>query len=392
MFRYLPITMAFVLLFTGCAAKQPQPTQKELAHRQWDTARANVLYGLARDQYQAGNFARSRQSISEALRLNPNSAAIYILSAKLAIEEGQLEAADKDLIFARHLDPKNAEADYLRGIVHQRWQKLESAHEFYQKAMEKAPSELAYVLATAETLVSLGRSGEAVTLLQRQARQFEHNPILQDVLGQLLMQEGRHAEAAEALRRASLLATDDLPVREHLAIALFRGERYRESADVLGRLLGDARYAGRADLLTALGECQLELGRPREARSSFEAAVNLNATSGAAWLGLSRAALQLNDLGRAETSVRRALALEPTSSQVYLMLGFIRLKQERLDEALSAFQKSSALDAGDSVSLCLAGFVLEKLGRPDQAIEFYARAVRISPADELALSLLAGGN
>ena len=40
--------------------------------------------------------------------------------------------------------PKNAEADYLSGVVNQRWQKPEVALEFYSAAADKETGELAF--------------------------------------------------------------------------------------------------------------------------------------------------------------------------------------------------------------------------------------------------------
>ena len=42
--------------------------------------------------------------------------ALHVLSAKIAIEQGQLELAEKELVEAASLDAKNAEANYLRAL------------------------------------------------------------------------------------------------------------------------------------------------------------------------------------------------------------------------------------------------------------------------------------
>src|SRR5207248_1840685 len=145
----------------GCASSH-KPTQKELATRQWNAARAGVLAGLAKDQFDNGNFDKCRVTLDEALRLNPDNASLHILSAKVGVEKGQLELAERELKQARTLDPKSAEAEYLSGVVCQRWQQPAAACEFYSHAMEKCPSELSYVLAKAEMLVAMDRTDEAL--------------------------------------------------------------------------------------------------------------------------------------------------------------------------------------------------------------------------------------
>src|SRR5204863_6152615 len=141
---------------------------------------AAVLASLARDQYQTGNLERARQSINEAIRMDPENAGHRVISAKLAIEQAQLELAEKELRLARQFDPKNAEADYLSGVVYQRWQKPELAYEFYNHASEKAPAELAFLMAKAEMLVQMDRGPEALKLLQEKVIYFEHSATIRD--------------------------------------------------------------------------------------------------------------------------------------------------------------------------------------------------------------------
>src|SRR5256885_13326399 len=149
----------------GCSSQHKQ-TQRQQALTQWNGARASVLAGLARDQYNTGNFEKCRLTLDEALKLEPKNAQLHVLSAKLAIEQGQLEFAERELAKARELDPKDAEADYLSGAVCQRWQQPDKACDFYSAASEKAPGELAYLLAHAEMLVAMDRVDQALTLLQ----------------------------------------------------------------------------------------------------------------------------------------------------------------------------------------------------------------------------------
>src|SRR5690606_6330703 len=168
------------------------------------------------------------------------------------------------LQMAAEIRPEEAEIDYLLGIIDQRWQRPERALEHYRAASKKNGEELAYVLAEAETLVAMARSDEALALLRGKVVYFEHSATIRDAVGQLLVQKGRHAEAVEMLRRASSLAAEDLTIKEHLALALFYNGQWREASDVLARLVAQDRYATRADLHVALGECYMQLNRLHE--------------------------------------------------------------------------------------------------------------------------------
>ncbi len=360
-----------VLLLVGCGSMKNE--QKEAAKKEWNQARANVLFSLARDQYATGNFDKSRQTVDEAIGMDPQNVGLRILSAKLHIEQGRLESAEGELRLARTVAPKNAEADYLSGVIYQRWQKPEAAYGHYKAASDKAPGELAYVMAKAEMLVDMDQPGEALTLLQGKVTYFEHSAAIRDAVGQLLVQQRKYKEAVDVLRQASILATDDMTIREHLALAMFYAGQYRESADALARLTKKEPFSERADLMAALGESQMQLGRYREARSSLETATQLDPGSAEALLSLAKAALQLNDMRRAEASLKKSLAIAPDNSEAHLMLGYMRLRQNNLTDALPAFKKASALDQGDTVSLCMVGYALERMGKPEQAVSTTAR-------------------
>lgn len=380
--------LVLLLLLAACASTK-SPSAQEAANKRWNDARANVLSTLAADQYANGNFDKARSTIDQAIRLSPDNAAGRVLSAKLYIEAGQLEAAERELLQALRDDPANAEAEYLSGVVYQRWQQPQRALEFYQRACDKAPAELAYVMAKAEMLVAMGRRDEALAMLQAKVAYFEHSGAIRDEVGLLLVQQGRYPQAIEMFRRAGILAPDDLTIKEHLAMALFYAKEYSESAGILSSLLADAKFEKRCDLMTALGECQLQTGHGGEAVHSFQQASDIAPDSKGAWLGLARAQLQLNQPHRAELALRRCLAIDDANSQANLLLGYVQLGQDRLSEAYASFARASQLDPTDTVSLCMVGLTLDRLGRGSQAAACYRRVLKMNPGDELAGRLLA---
>lgn len=380
------ITVAGLLL-AGCG--ENKQTGKQQMTQQWQDARAGVQYGLARQQYESGNLNNARQSVDQAMLLNPVHVEAMILSARIYIEQGHLEPAEQTLTRAIEIAPGEAEIDYLLGVIDQRWQRPERALEHYRAAVKKNPKELAYVLAEAETLVVLNRIDEALALLSGKVVYFENSATIRDAVGQLLVQQERYSEAVEMLRRANSLAGTDLAIREHLALAMYYNRQWRESADLLARLVADPQYARRADLHIALGECYMELNRARDARNAFDTTTALEPASAGGWIRLAKAALALEDYRRTHLSLRKAMSLEPSNSEIHLLYGYLRLREERLADALTSFNRAYTLDRTDTVSLCMIGYVLEKMGRQAQAMNYYAQALQLKPNDELASRLMA---
>jgi len=86
-----------LLLASGCA-NQPRPkTASQEGVARWNSARAGALYSLAREQFEGGNLDDSRKTIVNAMKYAPDHVLIRLLSAKLSIEQGQLEAAEAKL-------------------------------------------------------------------------------------------------------------------------------------------------------------------------------------------------------------------------------------------------------------------------------------------------------
>src|SRR2546426_12722061 len=109
--KWLPV---FVLaLAIGCAQGPKEKTASEKGIANWNGARAGVMYNLAREQFESGNLDDARKSLTNATKLAPQNGLIPVLSAKVYIEQGQLEVAQLELNRARELDAKNAEVDYL---------------------------------------------------------------------------------------------------------------------------------------------------------------------------------------------------------------------------------------------------------------------------------------
>jgi tetratricopeptide (TPR) repeat protein len=385
--KFLPIVALALTL--GCENGPPKKTASKEATERWNQARAGVFYNLASDQFRGGNLEEARKTLIKAEKMAPDHLLVRMLSAKLFIEQGSLELAEAELNTCRSIDSRNPEVDYLHGVIYQRWQKPEVALDSYIKACEKNPSELAYLLAQAEMLVQLEQSKKAIELLREKLNFFENSPSIRDALGQLLVEEGRYAEAVPMLRQASILSPEEQPIREHYGMALFYNKQYREALITLERVVKDDNYKTRADLHMALGECHMELNEPRDARDCFELASQLNPGSVSSWLNLAKAALQLNDLKRAEISLKKATSIDANSADATLLMGYLRLQQAKLPEALTSFRRASQLDPQDPVSLCMTGFVLEKMGRSNEAIRFYSQALKIKPNDELATSLMA---
>jgi Flp pilus assembly protein TadD len=379
----------FAVVLAAAVGCQNKSDQKAEAQEHWNNTRATILMGVAQDQYKAQDFDKCLETVGKALRMAPNSPQLHALAAKVQIEQGHLELAEKELELARKFGPAEPEPYYLSGVIYQRWQKPQTALEFYRQAGQRAPAELSYVLAEGEMLVALERIPEALTLLQSKVAYFENSGTIRDAVGQLLAQSGRYPEAIRMYRQASVLAEKDDGIRERLAMAYYYNKQYRECAEVLTRLTPTEAFAKRVDLLQLQGECQMRVGDARGAVRSLNAATELNAYSAPLWQLLGRAILDTGDLKRAEYALRRSLGVDASISETHLLMGYVQLRGNKYDAALKSFKTASTLDTSDTTALCMVGYTLSKMGREREAAGYYAQALRVRPGDDMASELMA---
>ena len=133
------LVLACSLLITGCETGK----QHKEAVGHWNDTRAAVQGSLAAERYKLGNLDDARIAVDQAMLLSPDNPKYLVLSARIYIERNQLEYADRDVSHARKVAPGDGEADYLAGVIYQRWQRPTQALEYYTAACQKSPAKLA---------------------------------------------------------------------------------------------------------------------------------------------------------------------------------------------------------------------------------------------------------
>src|SRR4051812_27847188 len=95
--KFVPVVILGLAMGCVTQGQKKQPTASEAGVKNWNGARAGVTYNLAREQFECGNLDDARKSLTNAAKLAPQHPLIAILSAKVYIEQGQLEVAELEL-------------------------------------------------------------------------------------------------------------------------------------------------------------------------------------------------------------------------------------------------------------------------------------------------------
>ena len=253
-----PRRRLLVALAAGGCASTPRRRAARRPNARWNGARASVLFSLAKDQYKTGNFDKCRKTRRRRAEARPAERAAPHPLGQARHRAGPARAGRAaSWTIARKLAPNDAEADYLSGVVYQRWQKpRDGLRVLHRRRRTRRPASWRTCWRRREMLVALDRSDEALTLLQDKVvvlREQRRHPRRGRAAARSQTGQATTRPSTCSARRA-ILATDDCSIREHLGLALFYAKQYREAADVAGEAgRRRRRTASAPDLLARAG-------------------------------------------------------------------------------------------------------------------------------------------
>ncbi len=413
--KHYTILLAVVVALSGCDVMQKE---KVKSYKQWHQARARIICGVGEEHFKAGSLDKAQSCVVESLNLNSDFLPARILLAKILLGKGCHEEAAEQLEHAETLltssktgevvaAPMGAEVAYLHGEAMERAGRYDEALQHYQKARALDPFNDAYVMASAEVLVSMGKPKGALELLQVRLQRIGAGgePSMIILAGEVAMLAGNYAEAADFFQRYLDMKQDpDLEksnrsIRESLAKAQFFAGNYRLALESLKRITGnsDSRSCW-VHIMT--GDSYMALNRPRKAKAAYEAAVEIEPGDWPVWLSLAKAAVADGDGRRGIAAGLRALELADGYSagdgsdkgrlEIAVVTAYAMLMKDRPADAMKVLAASAPKNPNDPMLWCMLGRCYSAQGRSDRASACYMAALRADPANRLAKNLLTG--
>lgn len=238
---------------------------------------------------------------------------------------------------------------------------LEKAQAELATAYAFSPTDPEVNLELARTLLSLGRTDEAVPYVQR-ARDEDPTsiePVL--LLADVRLAQGRLADAAEGLTKAEPLFPTDVRLLVNLGYVL--SQLSVGSEETIGARLARARV-----LFQRAASLAPRMPQPRA--------------------GLAEVYYRQGDSEAALSEIDRALLLAP-SCQYHSWRGHILSDLSRLEEAEAALQKAILECPEQLDALIMLGAVIADRGRPADARQMWEQVLAIDPANAAARENLA---
>jgi len=255
--------------------------------------------------------------------------------------------------------------------------------------------------------IEAGNYSTAIPYLERSARNSAPAAI---VLADIYISLGRLGEAITLLK-----GLDDQSALALLTHAYTIDDNALMARETVDRALG--KFPNNSELLIARGELARFEGDAPSALRSYQGAIAANEQNADGWFGLGRVdaereavkparvelqrALALNPKGpgysgelgtletfanafeSAEQAFAAALTLQPADYNALTGLGILKLKTGQPEEALQAFLKAGVLESHFARAALWTGVTYYQLGGHARAMEMFAQAAQLDPKDPM---------
>ena len=277
--------------------------------------------------------------------MRPRSVKIQqaLQSALAHLNSAQLQQAGRICQDILKVEPGNAEANHLFGIINCQAGQIDAGISYIRQAIKSKP---AYVEAHKN-------------------------------LGKALKTKGNPEEAAESYQRALDLAPGYAEVQNELGNTYYELGSYEKAAIAYRQAI--AIVPGQAGFYNNLGNVLKKTGKYDEAISCCQKALSIAPDYAEAHTGLGNIYGELGNFDKAEASYRRALSIKPDYAEAYNNLGNMLLEQGRPAEALPCYQKALAIKPGYAEAYSNLGKALIFKGALSDAVASCRKAISLQP-------------
>ena len=387
----ITLATATAVMLAGCAAQGSNDKKwTKAANNRWLGMRSQLIYNMAKQQFESGDLGQAEKSVENGLEVAPNDARLQLLAGQIALEKGKLERAYHLFGSVMALDKKEDKAYYLQGVILQRWQQYKDAYQRYQEAYNLKKDNVGYVLAMAEMLVPMNRTNDAIHLLAGKVSYFDENAAIRAELGHLYAMQGQYAKAVDVLQQASMLAPDNLQVQEELGLNQLQAGDTEDAINTLSVLLKNPKLDDRIDVQRELATAYQKDGRINDARNMYISLTQNDSSDPMDWIKLAELCWHQGDLDATLEAANQIIDIAPQKPDGYLLAGMVWQKRHDLGKALNMFDQAAKAAPNNPEPLLLRGLSLQQAGRQAAAEQAYRQAMRRDPSDHRAKELLDG--
>ena len=258
-----------------------------------------------------------------------------------------------------------------RAFTHVLNQQLAEAKSLYLDACRLDPmdAEARFMVGIVDAL--LGNVADAERGFKEAARIHPDAAALALKIGARLNDSGNTVAAESAYREALRLRPDLAEIHDSLGFVLFNQQRYAEAVDAQRAAIRLRPDFARAHYY--LGEALGRLGRLEEAYAAYCEVIRLKPDHVNSWLNRAFLMTELGSLDEALASYRQALSLDPQCATAAVGEAWILEKRGEFDQAYARLQPFLDSEHPDVFAAVVFAALCRPLGRCDEAVDLMER-------------------
>ena len=335
---------------------------------------------------QSGNLAEAETRCRSILAMDPENADALHLLGVIHHQTGRKKTAINLIGRAIHIKPTDPYFYNNLGSTFRSREKFDKAKQCFQKALRLKSNypEALYNLAGIFHLEK--RFNQALTCYQKALKLNDRFPEALNNMAATLNMVGKYDQAVDCCKQAIRIRPDYSEAYNNMGNAYKEIGRpdlaltcYEQSMTLSGKSV---------EVLTNLANVLQEMGQIEQAISIYENAIQLNPVYGMAYNNLGTAYRAKRNLAAAERQFKHSIKLAPKDAQGYHNLGNVCYDRGDLGAAASWYEKALSINSESVPTYINRGIIYQETGQSTDALECFDRALVLDPNNSKAHSHL----
>lgn len=326
---------------------------------------------------QKREYDLAADAISQALRLYPGVAELYLKRGIFHRLSDNWNEAEQDLNRALEADPDLPKAYYEKALLYRQQEQEERSLQVLLELNGKFAESPVACYWLADSYYRLERYEEALPVNQRLLELEDDDPLNYVQQGEIYHALGRESQAVASYTRALELAAD-AEVFMKRSYLYYKLDKYDEAwVDLQEAAAADAELPETAYYQKAMGYVLKAMERWDFAAEAFTNAIELNPDDPALYEGRAECHLELNELDQAAEDCTAGLKADPSYSILYSLRGYIHYLSDRYEEAKSDAEDFIRMHPDSIGGYYNLGLIYYSMAEEDLALKMFNRVLSI---------------